>query len=226
MDENKLRNNIDYIKEQIQMNNKNEQAVNMIAVTKYTNSETIRTLYNLGLRDFAENRSDDLIQKQDELKDINDKINWHFIGNLQTRPVRKIINRITALHSLDRLSLIKEVNKRADQQVEAFLQVNISGEKQKSGFKPEEVLSIIETIKDYSMIKIVGLMQMAPYDANEEKLQDYFNQLKLLQEEIKALNLSYAPCDRLSMGMTRDYKIAVQEGATDVRIGRALFDEA
>lgn len=225
MDKTQLIENIQQIKQKISENKKNDQSVEMIAVTKYVDSDMIRALYDLGLRHFGENRSDELLEKQTELADINEEITWHFIGQLQRRPVRKIINKIAYLHSLDRISLIEEVNKRANHTVSSFLQVNVSEEEQKAGFKPDEVLDIVRKIEEYPNIKIVGLMMMAPYEANDVDLHRYFKALKLLQDEIIALNLTYAPCTRLSMGMTDDFPIAIQEGATDVRIGRALYME-
>lgn len=225
MEKTQLIENIKQIEQKITENKKNDQSVEMIAVTKYVDSNMIRSLYDLGLRHFGENRSDELLEKQTELADINEEITWHFIGQLQRRPVRKIINKIAYLHSLDRISLIEEVNKRANHTVSSFLQVNVSGEEQKAGFKPDEVLDIVRQIEEYPNIKIIGLMMMAPYDAGDVELHHYFKALKSLQDEIIALNLTYAPCTRLSMGMTDDFPIAIQEGATDVRIGRALYME-
>lgn len=223
LEKDRLSKNITILTEQINSYKSKEQSVDMIAVTKYVDSDVIRLLYELGIRDFGENRADELIRKQNELADINGEINWHFIGQLQRRPVRKIINKISYLHSLDRMSLIEEVHKRAEKTVKAFLQVNISGEEQKGGFAPESVTESVQEIKNYSNIEIVGLMTMAPHDAKAEELQTYFRELKDLQEEIVNLNLDYAPCEFLSMGMTDDFSIAIEEGATHIRIGRALY---
>lgn len=225
MEKETLLRNIEKIKKQINTYRTDEQTVEMIAVTKYVDSDIIRMLYDLGLRHFGENRTNELLRKQDELTDINEDITWHFIGQLQRRPVRKIINSISYIHSIDRMSLVKEVNKRTENTIQVFLQVNISGEEQKAGFKPETVLSIIKEIKDYTNIEVVGLMMMAPHNAPNEVLQRDFRALKDLQNQIRVLNLDYAPCSRLSMGMTEDFPIAIQEGATDIRIGRALFNK-
>lgn len=225
MEKELLLNNIENIKEQINLSKSDDQDVEMIAVTKYVDSDTIRMLYELGLRHFGENRTNELLTKQSDLADINDDITWHFIGQLQRRPVRKMINNISYLHSLDRMSLIEEVDKRAEQPIQAFLQVNVSGEEQKAGFKPESVLRTIKEIKHYPNIKIVGLMMMAPHEADDIALHSYFSEMKELQVQIQQLELEYAPCDRLSMGMTADFSIAIQEGATDIRIGRALYNK-
>lgn len=225
VDTNTLKYNIEKIKEGIQEHKKVQDDVDIVVVTKYVGSDVIRNLYDLGWRKFGENRTEDLLKKQEELADINDDIEWHFIGRLQTRPVRKMINQITVLHSLDRLSLAKEVNKRADKPISCFLQINISGEEQKAGFQPNETLDIVEKLEAYRNIHIDGLMTMAPHDAKPEELRYYFSKMKQLQVNVQNLKLSYAPCMELSMGMSDDFTIAVEEGATLVRIGRAVYKD-
>lgn len=215
--------------EKLKQNIKNiyEQAgdAEVIAVTKYVDIEAMKSLYNQGVRLFAENRAQELLEKQDLLGDLNEEIEWHFIGRLQRRPVKDIINRIDYLHSLDRMSLVKEVDKRAEGIIKCFLQVNISQEEQKAGFAVEELEEVIQEIADYPNIEIIGLMTMAPYEAEEDELNHIFSSLKKEQEKIKALNLAYAPCHELSMGMSRDYHLAVAHGATYVRVGSAFFEE-
>ncbi|MDO5457060.1 MAG: YggS family pyridoxal phosphate-dependent enzyme [Atopococcus tabaci] len=215
--------------EKLKQNIKNiyEQAgdAEVIAVTKYVDIEAMKSLYNQGVRLFAENRAQELLEKQDLLGDLNEEIEWHFIGRLQRRPVKDIINRIDYLHSLDRMSLVKEVDKRAEGIIKCFLQVNISQEEQKAGFAVEELEEVIQEIADYPNIEIIGLMTMAPYEAEEDELNHIFSSLKNEQEKIAALNLPYAPCQELSMGMSRDYHLAVAHGATYVRVGSAFFEE-
>lgn len=220
-----LQKNIDEVLNKMNENKQNDATVELIAVSKYVESNVIREMVESGLSKFAENRTDSLLRKQQELGELNNAIEWHFVGRLQTRPVRKMINQIDYLHSLDRMSLIKEVDKRAEKPVKCFLQVNISGEDQKAGFKPEEVLSTVEQLKDFPNIHLVGLMTMAPHDESEKQLRTYFKALKDLQVEVSALKLEYAPCTELSMGMSNDYDIAIQEGATMVRVGRALLED-
>lgn len=207
-----------------------ENAVNkdslptIIAVTKTVDSSTIEALYELGQRHFAENRPGMFLEKFDTLSKKYPDLVWHFIGNLQTRPVKKIINQIDYLHSLDRISLAKEIQKRADNPVNCFLQVNVSGEDSKSGFSPEQLEEVIHEIAQYDKVKIVGLMTMAPIDASDDELHAYFNRLKSLQVDIEAKNIPTAPCTEVSMGMSQDYPIAVQEGATFLRVGSAFFE--
>ena len=198
--------------------------INLIAVTKYTSPEMMKKLYDLGIRDFGENRTKQLLERMNLFQDQKD-IRWHFIGNLQTRQVRSIINDIDYLHSLDRMRLVKEIQKRANQPIKCFLQLNISKEESKTGFAVEELDQVIKELAHYDKIHIVGLMTMAPYDALPNELHAIFNQLAYLQQQIQDLNLPYAPCTELSMGMSGDFMYAIEEGATFIRIGSALFKE-
>lgn len=196
----------------------------IVAVTKTVDSATMELLYQAGQRHFAENRPDTFASKKEELSHLNEDMVWHFIGNLQSRQVKKIINDIDFLHSLDRFSLAKEIQKRAENPVNCFLQVNVSGEDSKSGFSPEQLQETLYALAQYDKVRVVGLMTMAPINATEDELHSYFKQLKSLQVDIQAQNIPYAPCAEVSMGMSQDYPIAVQEGATFVRIGSAFFE--
>ncbi|SDI66308.1 YggS family pyridoxal phosphate-dependent enzyme [Dolosicoccus paucivorans] len=224
-----LQENLNHIEELIQEATKKRQInqskpVKLVAVTKYTTPEMMEKLYDLGVRDFGENRNKQLLERMDHFKEQTDIV-WHFIGNLQTRQVRTIINDIDYLHSLDRMRLANEIQKRATQPVKCFLQLNISKEESKTGFAVEELDSVIKQLADFDKIQIVGLMTMAPYDAQPNELKAIFNQLAYLQQQIQALNLPYAPCDELSMGMSGDFVYGIEEGATVIRVGSALFKE-
>lgn len=133
-----LQANIQQVQETIEKNAPENSNVDLIAVTKYIESDVLRKMVDSGISKVAENRTESLLEKQEELGELSQSIEWHFVGRLQTRPVRKIINQIDYLHSLDRMSLIKEVNKRAEQPVKCFLQVNVSGEEQKAGFNQKK----------------------------------------------------------------------------------------
>ena len=197
----------------------------IVAVTKFTDIDTMRELYQLGYHHFAENRPQVFLEKYNALEDIKENIHWHFVGNLQTRQVRDIINLLDYVHSLDRPSLAKEINKRANQPIKCFVQVNVSGEDSKSGLSPDELEEFIISLAQYPKVHVIGLMTMAPYEATEEALHRYFAHLRKLRDQVAAMDLSYAPCQHLSMGMSRDYPIAVEEGADFIRIGSALFKE-
>lgn len=197
-------------------------APQVIVVTKYVTIDRAKEAYEAGLKNFGENRIEGFLEKKKHLPD--DAI-MHFIGSLQTRKVKDIINEIDYLHALDRLKLAKEIEKRAEHVVKCFVQVNVSGEESKHGLSPDDVIPFIQELKDFKHIEIVGLMTMAPLTEDKIKLRQYFNQLRLLKEKVQSLNLSYAPCTELSMGMSNDFNEAILEGASYVRIGTKLVGE-
>jgi PLP dependent protein len=202
--------------------NRNPNDIRIIAVTKYVSMERAEEAVNAGINHLGENRDEGLQKKWEFLKS---RPTWHFIGSLQTRKVKNIIHIIDYIHSLDRISLAEEINKRAEKPIKCFVQVNISGETSKQGISPSEVLPFIESLKAYPNIVIVGLMTMAPLTEDEGLIRKCFRNLKKLQLEISDLKIDYAPCMELSMGMSNDYRIAIEEGATMIRIGTALVGE-
>ncbi|QHS22180.1 YggS family pyridoxal phosphate-dependent enzyme [Virgibacillus sp. MSP4-1] len=195
------------------------QEVSVIAVTKYVSVETANQAIQAGIKNIGENRKEGFLEKYNE---IGSEATWHFIGTLQSRKVKDVINQMDYLHSLDRLSLAKEVNKRAPHKINCFVQVNVSGEDSKHGINPEEVIPFVEKLGNYEQIEVSGLMTMAPHTENEDLLRGCFQNLRKLKEQIQDLRLSHAPCNYLSMGMSNDYSIAVEEGATHIRIGTKL----
>ncbi|MDR0299665.1 MAG: YggS family pyridoxal phosphate-dependent enzyme [Streptococcaceae bacterium] len=198
-------------------------SVKIIAVTKYRDADFAKNFPENGIFDLAENRVDKLQEKQKVLKDFPE-IRWHLIGSLQRRKVRTIINQIDTFHALDSLQLAEEISKRALHKIKCFLEVNVSGEESKHGFTSSEVFEAVKVISTLSNVEIIGLMTMAPLDADDIDLHKIFSETKELQEQIKAMNLANIPCTELSMGMSRDYKIAIQEGATMVRIGSSFLE--
>ncbi|MGP7817589.1 YggS family pyridoxal phosphate-dependent enzyme [Niallia sp. 01092] len=207
------------IEEACQKAHRSKDDITVIAVTKYVTIERAQEALETGVSHLGENREDGLLSKYETLKD---KPVWHFIGSLQTRKVKSIIDYVDYIHSLDRLSLAKEIHKRADRTIKCFVQVNTSQEESKHGLASEETISFIKNLSEYTNIQIVGLMTMAPFTDDEAQLRYCFRSLKQLQTEIQKLQLSYAPCRELSMGMSNDYSIAIEEGATMIRIGTAL----
>lgn len=196
------------------------EGIQIIAVTKQVGVDRTREAVEAGIAHLGENRPEGFLQKYESLKNV---VKWHFIGNLQSRKVKDIINEIDYLHSLDRMSLAKEIQKRAEYPVNCFVQVNVSKEDSKSGILPEETLEFVKTLEKYDKINIIGLMTMAPNVEDEEVLRNVFRGLKSLQLEVAEQNWPHAPCTECSMGMSNDYLIAAQEGATFVRIGTALI---
>ena len=195
------------------------QDVQIIAVTKSVSNERTVEAFEADIVHLGENRPEGLMQKVDVL---GQKPIWHYIGTLQTRKVKQVLPYVDYIHSLDRLSLAEEINKRAEQIVKCFVQVNVAKEDSKHGLDLEEVSAFIEQLKAYPNIQVVGLMTMAPFTEDEQVLRHTFKQLKELQVEIQLKNEAHAPCTELSMGMSNDFTIAIEEGATFVRIGTAL----
>ena len=194
------------------------QEVCPIIVTKNRTNEEIQEVYSLGFRHFAENRVEKLLERQNAFP--QDDIVWHLIGPLQKRKVKQIVNRIQYFHAIDRLSIMEEIEKRLESPLKCFLEVNVSGEESKHGFTTKEVFEAFEVAKQYAKIDIIGLMTMAPFDASEEEIRQYFHELKEISEKMN----SEKPL-QLSMGMSQDYPIAIEEGAHFIRIGTAWFEE-
>ena len=196
-------------------------AVSVIAVTKYVDIQTAEALLPLGVRHIGENRVDKFLEKYQALKDY--PITWHLIGTLQRRKVKEVIPYVDYFHALDSLKLAQEIQKRRDQVIKCFLQVNISGEESKHGFSKEELLELLPELAKLDQIEYVGLMTMAPFEADSEKLKEIFKETQALQAEIREKQIPNMPMTELSMGMSRDFKEAIQFGSTFVRIGTAFF---
>ncbi|MCR2042550.1 YggS family pyridoxal phosphate-dependent enzyme [Anaerosalibacter massiliensis] len=197
--------------------------VNLIAVTKTVNVDTINDAISLGVNNIGENKVQEIQKKYDN---IYDKVNWHMIGHLQSNKVKYIIDNVDLIHSLDRISLAKEINKRAkakEKIKDVLIQVNISEEKSKFGLKKEEVLPFIERVLEMENINIKGLMTMAPYAEDPEKIRYVFRDLRNLGYKIEDRNYKNIEMKYFSMGMTNDYEIAIEEGANMIRVGTALF---
>lgn len=207
------------IRQSCQKSGRNREDITIVAVTKYVSTERALEAVEAGIVNLGENRDEGLLNKYSAL---NDKAVWHFIGSLQSRKVKNIIDKIEYIHSLDRFSLAEEIQKRADRPIKCLVQVNVSGEDSKHGIEPAKVLPFINSLKDFDKVIVAGLMTMAPFTEDDAVLRSCFRQLKELQTEIQNASLDNAPCTELSMGMSNDYQIAVEEGATMIRIGTAL----
>ncbi|QOY34387.1 YggS family pyridoxal phosphate-dependent enzyme [Anaerobacillus isosaccharinicus] len=196
-----------------------KNSVKIIAVTKYVSDERAKEALEAGISHIGENRAEEGARKWHVL---NGNGTWHFIGTLQSRKVKEMIEIFDYIHSLDRLSLAKEIQKRASKIVKCFIQVNVSGEDSKHGLQPSQLIEFVTALSQFSFIEVVGLMTMAPNEEDPEATRPNFRKLKDLQKEVQALKLPYAPCEELSMGMSNDFHIAIEEGATFVRIGTSL----
>lgn len=195
----------------------------LIAVTKTKGVDMINEAIALGTTDIGENKVQE-IQDKYEMIEGNPRI--HMIGHLQTNKVKYIIDKVDLIHSLDRKSLAVEIQKRAEQKgivAEVLIQVNVAEEESKFGLKVEEVASFAESLLSYPNIKVKGLMTIAPYEEDPEKTRYVFRTMKELYEEIKSKNYSNFDMEYLSMGMTNDYEIALEEGANMIRVGTGIF---
>lgn len=201
--------------------NRSEKSVEVIAVTKYVDSSAAKELIKAGIHHIGENRVDKFLDKYQALKD--EQVTWHLIGTLQRRKVKDVINYVDYFHALDSVKLAQEINKRAEHIIKCFLQVNISKEVSKHGFTVEEIATILPELEKLEKIQIVGLMTMAPFEANEAELNAIFQQANQLQKRLQRKQILNMPFTDLSMGMSRDYAIAIANGSTFVRIGTAFF---
>lgn len=218
----KIEKNLEFIQKQIEdakQRANQKQEVKIIAVTKEVDVARTEEAIVAGLVHLGENRPEGLASK---LESIQSDVEWHYIGSLQTRKVKQVITQMDYLHSLDRLSLAEEIEKRATNVVKCFVQVNVSGEESKQGLTKGQVLDFVKHLQSFTKIEVVGLMTMAPFTEDEDVIRQVFRELKQLQQEVVQLRLPNVPCTELSMGMSNDYEIAVEEGATFVRIGTAL----
>ncbi|MBN2540559.1 MAG: YggS family pyridoxal phosphate-dependent enzyme [Bacilli bacterium] len=191
----------------------------VVAATKYGGVEDISELVELGISNIGENRVQAFLEKYEVLHDLD--ITWHFIGHLQSKKVKQVIDKIDYLHSLDRLSLAEEIQKHRNLPIKCFVEVNISGEASKYGLDPSEVVDFCAKMQNYDTIHIVGLMGMASLTDDEIIIENQFHLLSELKDQInKELDWDL---DSLSMGMSNDYKIAIRQGATHLRLGSILF---
>ena len=196
--------------------------VKIVGATKYMNIEDTRALVEAGVTDIGENRSDIFLEKYEALKDLD--ITWHYFGVVQSRKIKDVCDKITCLHSLDKLSTAMELDKRLIDVLDCYVQVNISEEPNKEGIPANRVKAFIKSLAKCEKIRVVGLMCVATMTYDTDLIEKQFAKMKKLKEEIEEMNLEYAPCHELSMGMSNDYKLALKYGATTIRIGRFFLE--
>lgn len=196
------------------------EGITLVVASKYIDVDDMSILVENGVTNFGENRVDSFIRKQQAL--LNTSIKWHFIGHLQTNKAKNIINEIDCLHSLDSLRLAKLINTHRYQPLDCFVEVSINNEANKNGVPLQQLDTFVEEVIKLPNINLVGFMMMAIKDSDESSLRMQFHNLKIEKERIEKkyqIKLPY-----LSMGMSDDYQIAIQEGATHIRLGRILFE--
>lgn len=199
--------------------------VTLIAVSKTKPVEMLREAYEAGVRDFGENRVQELMEK---IPAMPEDVRWHMIGHLQRNKVKYIVGKVWMIHSVDSLELAREISREAVKRqvtVKILLEVNVAEEKSKFGVRVQETALLAENIAKLPGIQIEGLMTVAPFVDNREENRIYFNRLKQLSVDIYNKNIDNVNMNVLSMGMTGDYSVAVEEGATCVRVGTGIFGE-
>ncbi len=204
---------------------RNREDVTLIAVSKTKPVETLQEAYNIGVRVFGENKVQELVEKYETLpKDIH----WHMIGHLQRNKVKYIIDKVDLIHSVDSLRLAETIDREAKKHnltANILIEVNVAGEDSKFGVPPEELETLVDGISHFSNIQVRGLMTIAPFVENAEENRAVFARLRKLSVDIAAKNIDNVNMGLLSMGMTNDYEVAIEEGATIIRVGTGIFGE-
>lgn len=199
--------------------------ITLVAVSKTKPVSMLQEAYDAGARVFGENKVQEIMDKYDQLPS---DIQWHMIGHLQRNKVKYIIDKVAMIHSVDSLRLAQTIEQEAAKKelvMPILLEVNVAEEDTKFGLKEEEVLPLLEQISSFSHIQVKGLMTIAPFVENPEENREVFRTLKKLSVDISAKNINNVTMSVLSMGMTGDYQVAVQEGSTMVRVGTGIFGE-
>lgn len=213
------------MEEACRVSGRNPEEVSLIAVSKTKPVSMLQEAYDAGCRDFGENKVQEIMDKIDRLPS---DIRWHMIGHLQTNKVKYIVGKVFLIHSVDSLHLAEAISKEAVRQnttVNILIEVNVAKEDTKYGAMAEDTVSLVEKIALLPGICVKGLMTIAPYVENPQENRQYFVKLRQLAVDIKSKNIDNVHMDILSMGMTGDYMVAIEEGATYVRVGTGIFGE-
>lgn len=222
-----LKENLDIVRENIRKAcdraGRSYDEVTLIAVSKTKPLSDIETLMQYGETEYGENKVQELVDKYER---VSSPVHWHLIGHLQTNKVKYIVDKVSLIHSVDSVHLAKEIEKEAEKHdvtVDILIQVNIAHEDTKFGIDETSVYDLLEEIKHYPHIRVKGLMTIAPFVENAEENRVHFRKLHQLLLDIKSKNIDNIDMSILSMGMTNDYEIAIEEGATMVRVGTGIF---
>lgn len=214
---------LERVKAAAKRSGRDADSITLVAVSKTKPLSDIEELIKHGVKEFGENKVQEL---DDKYETVSTPVNWHLIGHLQTNKVKYIVDKVALIHSVDSLKLGEEISKRcaaAGRVMDILVEVNMAGEESKSGVSPENAKQLCRELSALSNICIKGLMTVAPYDPVPENNRVYFKQMKKLFDDIKAENYPNTDMQHLSMGMTNDYEVAVEEGADIVRIGTGIF---
>ena len=222
-----VRENYEYIRKQVEDTaiqcGRNPNDITLIAVSKTKPLSEIEELVDIGVTEFGENKVQELC---DKYENVSTPVHFHLIGHLQTNKVKYVVDKTCLIHSVDSIKLVKEIQKEAVKKnciAQVLVEVNVAEEESKFGLKMNEVIPFIEEAAAYSNVHINGLMTIAPFVENPEENRKHFRSLKQLSLDIISKNIDNIDMNVLSMGMTNDYKVAIEEGATMVRVGTAIF---
>lgn len=221
----KIKDNYEKIVETItracQRVNRDPSEVQILGVAKDQPTERIKEVYKYGIRLIGENKTQEAEAHKEELKSLD--ITWHFIGKLQKNKINRILRNFDFIESVDGVKSLEHIHKRVSKEIEVFIEINIGDEKNKSGFTVDGLRKALNYISLLDRVKITGLMTLPPYSDDQEDIRPYFNKVQKLKDELNGLNLKNFDIKHLSMGMSNDYEVAVEEGATIVRLGTAIF---
>jgi hypothetical protein len=198
--------------------------VSLVAVTKSVNAAVAEALHQLGVTDLGESRPQELWHKAAQMSSA---IRWHLVGHLQRNKVERTLPLVHLIHSVDSVRLLEGLEQEAEtqeRQVEVLLEVNVSGEAAKHGFAPADLAKVVETINNLRFIEVCGLMTMAPFEEDPQRCRPVFAALRTLRDQLRGALLPPHTLEHLSMGMSNDFEVAVEEGATMVRLGTVLFE--
>ncbi|MDP2853113.1 MAG: YggS family pyridoxal phosphate-dependent enzyme [Smithellaceae bacterium] len=222
-----ISSNISLIRQRIEAasarSGRDPRSVRLMAVSKTVAPERIREALEAGITLLGENY---VQEAREKIPAIGHAAEWHMIGHLQTNKVKYVVNLFDWIHSVDRLELARELDKRAGQnnrRLNVLIEVNVSGEESKNGMEPDAALELVRQVSLLPNISVRGLMTMPPYSDNPENSRPYFQALRKLRDEISAAAVPNIRMDELSMGMTDDFEVAIEEGTTIIRVGRAIF---
>jgi pyridoxal phosphate enzyme (YggS family) len=221
----KIKDNFNKIMEAIeracQRVNRNPSEIQILGVAKEQSVEKIREAYKCGIRMIGENKTQEAEMHQAELQSLD--IDWHFIGKLQKNKINRILKNFDFIESVDGVKSLEHIHKRVNDVIKVFIEINIGDEKNKSGFTIDGLMKALKYVALLDRVKITGLMCIPPYSDDPEETRPYFKKVRLLKDELNAMKLSNFDIKHLSMGMSSDFEVAVEEGATIVRLGTALF---
>ncbi|MGV7219996.1 MAG: YggS family pyridoxal phosphate-dependent enzyme [Nitrospinales bacterium] len=214
------------IAEAAMISGRDSNDISLVAVSKTVSQEKILEAQKAGADIFGENKVQEVIKKINDLG--KEKFHWHFIGHVQKNKVKNIIGLFELIHSVDSVELAEKIHRaslKKDIETDILIQVNISGESSKSGVAPDELEKVLSEVSKYEGVNVRGLMTIPPFDPEPEKSRPYFSQLRELRDSIQSKRIENISLQELSMGMSNDFNIAIEEGATMVRVGTAIFGE-